>query len=152
MWSKSQIVERKIITINDFQNVARNNEYFLWHFLQKNQEESNLGFYSYFAERKNDNHILKEILDLVKIPYFESYVEDSLDFLNGFGVPYERLWSPPNTLEVIPSCQFFSPSIIGFKKFSKISSTLESCYCVEGLLDIITDLNPKLLLSINTED
>lgn len=143
-------MERKIITINDFQNVARNNEYFLWHFLQKNQEDSILGFYSYFKKRENLPHKLKELIDLVEIPYFESYTEDSLDFLNGLGIPYERLWSSGN-LNIRPN-QRFNPLIIGFKKFSKISSTMESCYCVESLLDIISDLNPEFLLSVNTED
>jgi hypothetical protein len=32
-------MERKIITINDFYDVARNNDYFFWHFLQKKQQK-----------------------------------------------------------------------------------------------------------------
>lgn len=145
-------MERKIITVNDFQNVARNNEYFLWHFMQKNQEKYTLGFYSYFTQRENAPHKLKELIDLVKIPYFESYTEDSLEFLNGLGFPYKNLWSPLSNVPTIHPNQNFNPVIIGFKKFSKISSTLESCYCVESLLDIITKLNPEFLLSVDTED
>jgi hypothetical protein len=145
-------MERKIITINDFQNVARNNDYFLWHFLQKNQESSGLEFYSYFKQRENRDHKLKELIDLVKIPYFESYTEDSIDFLNGLGIPYERLWTSLESLHGTPSNQKFSPVIIGFKKFTKISSTSESCYCVESILNMITGLNPEFLLSVNTED
>ena len=144
-------MERKIITVNDFQNVARSNEYFLWHFVQKNQEKSTLGFYSYFTQRENDPHKLKVLIDLVKIPYFESYVEDSLEFLNGIGIPYKRLWSPLTHLNLHPN-QKFNPLIIGFKKFSKISSTSDSCYCVERLIDVIADLDPEFLLSVNTED
>jgi hypothetical protein len=145
-------MERKIITINDFQNVARNNEYFLWHFLQKNQENSGLGFYSYFKEREKEDHKLKELLDLVEIPYFESYTEDSIDFLNEIGIPYEKLWTPSESFYGTPSNQKFSPVIVGFKKFTKTSSTLESCYCVNSILNIITELNPELLLSVDTED
>jgi hypothetical protein len=145
-------MERKIITINDYQNVARNNEYFLWHFLQKNQENSGLGFYSYFKEREKEDHKLKELLDLVEIPYFESYTEDSIDFLNGLGIPYEKLWTPSEEFHGTPSYQKFSPVIVGFKKFTKTSCTLESCYCVEALLDIISELNPEFLLSVDTED
>ena len=89
-------MERRIITVNDFQSVARNNEYFLWHFMQKKQEESSLVFYSYFEKREDRENKIKELMDLVNIPYFESYTEDSIDFLNGLGIPYERLWSPNN--------------------------------------------------------
>jgi hypothetical protein len=35
-------MERRITTVDDFNNVARNNEYFLWHFLQKKQSENSL--------------------------------------------------------------------------------------------------------------
>ena len=45
-------MERRIITVKDFQSVARNNEYFLWHFMQKKQEESSLVLYSYFDKEK----------------------------------------------------------------------------------------------------
>ena len=144
-------MERKIITISDFKNVARDNEYFLWHFLQKNQVESTLKFYSYFDEKTNDNHQLKELIDLVKIPYFESYVEDSIDFVNGLGIPYKKLWSPIETSKFIPNSQKFTPLIIGFKKFAKVYSTLEDCYCIEGVINVIEKLNPEFLLSVDTE-
>jgi hypothetical protein len=146
-------MERKIITINDFQNVARDNEYFLWHFLQKNQENSYMTFYSYFKQREDRDHKLKELIDLVKMPYFESYTEDSIDFLNGLGISYEKLWTPLESMDgSTPLAYKFSPVIIAFKKFTKISSTLESCYCIESILNMITELNPEILLSVNTED
>lgn len=145
-------MNKKIIRISDFKDVARNNEYFLWHFLQKNQEKSNLGFYSYFNERENDNHQLKEVIDLLQIPYFESYVEDSIDFLNGLGIPFDKLWSPIFSEHIIPDEQKFSPIIIGFKKFVSVSNTSQKCYCVEGLINVVDDLNPNILLSINTKD
>jgi hypothetical protein len=144
-------MERKIITVNDFQNVARNNEYFLWHFIQKKQKESSLGIYSYFDKREGEENKIKEIMDLVNIPYFESYTEDSIDFLNGLGIPYGRLWSPKN---MTPNSfhKTFNPIIIGFKKFNKIKTTQDICYCVEGVLEIISELNPEFLLSVDTED
>jgi hypothetical protein len=129
-------MEKRIITVNDFQSVARNNEYFLWHFMQKNQEESSLLLYSYFDKREGEENKIKEIMDLVNIPYFESYTEDSIDFLNGLGIPYENLWSPKN---MTPNSfhKTFNPIIIGFKKFNKIKTTQDICYCVEGVLEII---------------
>jgi hypothetical protein len=148
-------MERKIITINDFYDVARNNDYFLWHFLQKNQEKGVLGIHSYFRtnERLNKNS-LKEIIDLVDIPYFESYVEDSIDFLHDVGgFEFNQLWNYEN----IPNSTDFkdvryNPVLIGFKKFSKVSDTLGKCYCVDGVLEVIADLNPEFLSKINTED
>ena len=145
-------MERKVITVNDFQNVARNNEYFLWHFLQKNQENSTLSIYSYFKERINDENKVKELVDLVEIPYFESYVEDSIDFLNGLGIPYEKLWSSEDPFNHITRNERFTPVIIGFNKFTNVLSTFDKCYCVKGILEIIEELNPKFLLSVDTED
>ena len=144
-------MERRIITVKDFQSVARNNEYFLWHFMQKKQKDSSLALFSYFDKREGEENKIKEIMDLVNIPYFESYTEDSIDFLNGLGVPYANLWSPNNTA---PNSfhQTFNPIIIGFKKFNKIKTTKDICYCVEGVLEIISELNPEILSTVNTED
>lgn len=144
-------MERKIITVNEFQNATRNNEYFLWHFLQKNQEKSGIGLHSYFKEKEGQKNKIKELIDLVDIPYFESYVEDSIDFLNGLGIPYEKLWSPNGPSEVLFN-QRFGPVLIGFNRFNKVLSTMDRCYCIDGILEIISELNPELLTSINTED
>jgi hypothetical protein len=144
-------MERRIITVKDFQSVARNNEYFLWHFMQKKQKDSSLALFSYFDKREGEENKIKEIMDLVNIPYFESYTEDSIDFLNGLGIPYANLWSPNNTA---PNSfhQTFNPIIIGFKKFNKIKTTQDLCYCVDGVLEIILELNPEILSTVNTED
>jgi len=144
-------MERRVITVKDFQSVARNNEYFLWHFMQKKQKDSSLALFSYFDKREGEENKIKEIMDLVNIPYFESYTEDSIDFLNGLGIPYANLWSPNNTA---PNSfhQTFNPIIIGFKKFNKIKTTQDLCYCVDGVLEIILELNPEILSTVNTED
>jgi len=144
-------MERRIITVKDFQSVARNNEYFLWHFMQKKQKDSSLALFSYFDKREGEENKIKEIMDLVNIPYFESYTEDSIDFLNGLDIPYANLWSPNNTA---PNSfhQTFNPIIIGFKKFNKIKTTQDLCYCVDGVLEIILELNPEILSTVNTED
>jgi hypothetical protein len=107
--------------------------------------------YSYFDKREGEENKIKEIMDLVNIPYFESYTEDSIDFLNGLGIPYENLWSPKN---MTPNSfhKTFNPIIIGFKKFNKIKTTQDICYCVEGVLEIISELNPEILFTVNTED
>jgi hypothetical protein len=47
----------KKITHNDFLEIGKTNEYFLWHFLQKNQVENIFTIYSVFDEKNNlENH------------------------------------------------------------------------------------------------
>jgi hypothetical protein len=141
-------MERKIITTNDFYDVARNNEYFLWHFLQKNQNNTGLGLFSYFDTRENYENPIKTLLDDIDISYYESYTEDSIDFLNDLGYPYTKLWrSAKHIPDYIPKNQLFSPLIIGFKRHKNIISTLDICYCVEGTIDVIGKLNPEFLLN-----
>lgn len=148
-------MDRKIITIKDFRDVARNNEYFLWHFLQKEQYKSSLAIYSYFDNRKRENEInyIKKIVDQLNIPYYESYTEDSIDFIHGLGYPYNILWSPQiSSQDIINPKLSFTATLVGFKKFSKVSSTLDSCYCYEGVLDVVASLNPEFLLSLSVEE
>jgi hypothetical protein len=145
-------MERKIITTKDFYNVARNNDYFLWHFIQKNQEDSTLGLFSYFKTKEHGDNKIKELLDLIDIPYFESYTEESLDFLYDLGIPYNNLWISKEPPIPLSPPQRFNPILIGFNKFNKILTTMDKCYCVEGILDIISTLNPKFLTKVNTED
>ena len=145
-------MDRKIITIKDFKDVARNNEYFLWHFVQKEQYKNSTVMYSYFDNREYDVNYIKTVVDQLEIPYYESYVEDSIDFISGLGYPYSKLWKAPSPKDIVSSKYFFMPSIIGFKKFSKVSSTLDSCYCYEGVLEVVASLNPELLLSLSIEE
>ena len=86
-------------------------------------------------------------MDEVNISYYESYVEDSIDFLAGLGIPYNQLWRPNVRIDQhIPPEYYFRPVIIGFKKFKKISSTLEFCYCIEGMTEVTLKLDPQLLM------
>lgn len=142
-------MERKIITINDFYDVARNNEYFLWHFLQKDQSNSIIGLFSYFDVRENQDNPIKTLLDGVSIPYYESYTEDSIDFLNNLGYPFNKLWNKheqKSSHHINPN-HLFSPLIVGFKKHQNVISTLETCYCLEGTVKIISKLNPEFLIN-----
>ena len=148
---------KEIITIKDYDRIAKENEYFLWHFLQKNQEKSNAVFYSIFADcnfqegRENDishkeNHLLT-ILDKIDIPYFESYTEESIDFLINLGIPGDKLWTPPNDNRIhVPKEFYFPPIILTFHKSLFKNSTFDVCYCPEGLMDIISRLNIQFLL------
>ena len=143
-------MEKKIITHKDFYDIAQKNDYFLWHFLQKNQEKNNLRLWSISKEKedKTIEHTMRTILESFDVPYYESYVEDNIDFLNGLGIPYEKLWKPyTGNLQVINREFFFGPVVIGFKKFEKVHSTFDTCYCVEGVVEVINKINPELILN-----
>lgn len=138
---------REKIKYTDFYNVAKDNEYFLWHFIQKEQHLSNLGLSSIIDSEKDENP-LKDILENLDIPYYESYTEDSLDFLHGLGFRYDILYQNKIINPPPPRNFRFSPVLIGFKKFTKKLSTLDLCYCTDGIIEIIGSLHPKYLEQI----
>jgi hypothetical protein len=141
-------MERRIVTYKDFSEIGSKNDYYLWHFLQKKQEDNSLTIWSSFKEKEYQAHRINEILSEFDIPYFESYVEDSIDFLHGLGFPYEKLWEPSqNKLIVVDPNYYFKPLIIGFNKYEKVFSTFDSCYCVEGIVELIIKTNPNLILN-----
>ena len=146
-------MERKFVSHTDFLEIGRKNDVFLWHFLQKNQsvgiDGMGLALWSIFdkEERNGVTNHLRLFLDEIQIPYYESYVEDSIDFLAGHGIPYRKLWRPDVRLnEYVPKEYYFNPVILGFKKFKKISSTFDFCYCIEGLTEVTLKLDPQLFM------
>ena len=134
------IVEK--VTTEDFKKIAMENEFFLWSFLQKNQNKNSLVLYSYFDEKEGKPHQLKEFLEFTPINYYESYVEDSVDFLIDFGFSTNELFKLPSQgiIKKTPKEFYFNPYVLLFKKFELVDSTKNHCYCVEGLT--------KMLLSI----
>jgi hypothetical protein len=138
-------MERKTVTVNDFLEIGRKNDYFIWHFLQKKQMKNTLSLWSYFDEKKIETNPIKILLDEIPVPYYESYTEDSIDFLSGIGIASSKLWKPATLInQYVPMEYFYSPVIIGFKKYNNVYSTMETCYCIEGFTEIIGRLDPKL--------
>jgi hypothetical protein len=137
---------REIVTIEDYQRIAKENEYFLWHFVQKNQQNNSLAMFSIFTDEKKENTLLP-VIDKIDIPYFESYTEESIDFLINLGLSASNLWkTPPSNQKYIPQEYYYSPVILTFHKSLFKNSTFETCYCFEGLIELIGLLNPKFLL------
>ena len=138
-------MERKTITYNDFKEIGKKNEYFLWHFLQRNQEKNNLAFYSIFKEHDllipNE---LNKILPFLNISYYESYVDENIDFLITSGIN-NKVWEPPVRDINVNQNYLFKPVILLFKGFSLKSSTFQTCYCPEGLVELLGKENPELL-------
>jgi hypothetical protein len=105
----------------DFIKIAKEHDYFLWHFLQKNQNETGLSLRSTYGEN-NDTNELNILLKEIEIPYFESYTEDSIDFLHELGIPYNKLWDPNFDFMLKTINTQYHPLVIGFKKFEKINN------------------------------
>ena len=131
---------RERITVQDYEKISRENEYYLWHFVRKNDTGPEM-IYSYFEEEQSKKgHQLKGILDKIDIPYFESYLEDSFDFLINLGISANLLW--------ISETKEFNTIILAFNKRRKVTSTFEGhCMCMEGILDMIYQLNPQYILN-----
>ena len=148
---------RQKIHVSDFPKIAKEHNYFIWHFIQKKQYNSFLAFYSYFDEeffmkgiypRMN---LLKQTLDKIDIPYFESYTEESIDFLmENLKFKGSELYTPRYVEEIhYDKEQFYRPVLVGFNKFKPVFSTRNVCYCTEGLIEIVLKLNPDLILNVN---
>jgi len=146
---------REKVTIDEFSRIAKENEYFLWHFLQKEQEDTSLVMWSIFEKRNtsskgNQENLMNLILNQIDIPYYESYTEDSIDFLMDMGLHGELLWAPRKFKQIGSDRKLnFNPVVIGFKRNKKIVSTLDKgyCYCHEGVIEVIGKLNPEFLLN-----
>jgi hypothetical protein len=127
---------REQVTVEDFNRISQENEYYLWHFVKK-ENNGPLEIQPYFDD-KTERYKLKTILDMVDIPFFESYTEDSVDFLINLGFSAKKFWSGGKE---------FAPIMIGFNKNRKVTSTQDRiCYCTEGIIDIVYQLNPKFIL------
>ena len=140
---------RQEVSVKDFYKIAKENEYFLWHFLQKGQELTKLSLWSIFKENKvihqDVENALVHILDKINIPYFESYAEDSIDFLMDMGFSGKLLYNPVPGSFGPKHYRFYQPIVMGFHKGKMIANTTEFCYCAEGILDVIGKTNPSLL-------
>jgi hypothetical protein len=127
---------REQVTVEDFNRISQENEYYLWHFVKKVYTPA-LEIQPYFDD-KTEKYKLKTILDMVDIPFFESYTEDSVDFLINLGFSAKKFWLGKKE---------FAPIMIGFNKNRKVTSTQDGiCYCTEGIIDIVYQLNPKFIL------
>jgi len=131
---------REKVTVQDYERISRENEYYLWHFVKKNGPGIEM-IYSYFErEQLLKGHQLKGILDKIDIPYFESYADDSVDFLINLGMPGEKFW--------IPESKEFNPVMLAFNRRRKVTSTFEgNCMCIQGILDMVYVLNPQYILN-----
>ena len=135
--------EFQITPISEFDKIAEENEFFFWHFVAKDVMTS-LTIHPLGANYGKENalEIFKETFG---IKIYQSFTEDSVDFLMNLGAPVKFIWRFGK----------YAPSFYGFNRKRLVYSTLETCYCIEGVSDIIFKTNPKLydsFLSVEEED
>jgi hypothetical protein len=130
---------REKVLVSDFDRISKEYDYYIWHFINKNFIPYEL--FSYFEEPNyGEIHPLREILDEFEIPYFESYVEDSVDFILNRGITNQK---------GIYNNGMYSPVFMGFKNKAMISSTMDGvCYCPQGAIEIICKTLTELPLGV----
>jgi hypothetical protein len=134
---------RKKVTIQDYERISQEHEYYLWHFVNKGGGKLNKTIFSVFDDYDlRRQHRLKEFLEMCDIPYFESYIEDSLNFVDNI-VPLNSLWASKRGE--------FNTLIMGFNRRRMITSTFHTCLCIEGITEVILKLNPKFIENINLD-
>ncbi len=120
------------------------------------QHNSINGIWSFFDEKINpytnepEHHMLRTLLSMTDVPYYESYVKDSMDFLINLGLNAKDLYILRNPWpNLAPDKKFYYvPAVIGFKRKRMVYNTQRVCYCVEGITEIILRLNPELITNI----
>jgi hypothetical protein len=147
---------REKVKFEDFNRIAKEHEYFLWHFLMEEQYDSQLGLWSIFDTKKDfdGSQIINPIdvlLSEINVPYFESYTKDSIDFLINLGLDGKYLYRHIENYFISPRRMSYHPVIIGFKKKSHVWDTHKTCYCIEGITEIILRMNPDLFPNIELE-
>lgn len=128
---------REKIQVEDLDRVAKEHEFFVWNFVSL--ESYHLSIQSIF-EKENPffPNGMKQILDLIPIPYFETEVKESYDFL---------MYLHPSHVHTIYRNNSFSPVLTTFNRKRFVGNTFHPyCYCPEKIIELIYDLNPKFIL------
>ena len=128
-WAKFEITP-----ISEFEKVARENEYFFWHFVSK--DVLGLSIIPLGADYGNGNS-LELIRESLGVKIYQSFTEDSIDFLINLGLPSKK----------IKDGAFYVPSFFGFHRRRMVESTIDHCYCREGITEIIFKTNPSFFAS-----
>lgn len=138
---------REQIKVEDFDRVGRQYEYFIWNFVSKNQNvnwPTIRPIFNFDETHYKSPNFLIPLLEVFDVPYFETYIEDSIDFLNNLGVPLDSLY--------LREVEWFKPFMITFNRKRMVNSTYNGfCYCPEGITELLIDLNPDIVLNANID-
>jgi hypothetical protein len=133
--------EFKITSISEFNEIAKREEIFFWHFIAEEHQQMTTTIKPMFYEKNPDENFLIEYQKIFNIKIYESFTKDSYDFLINQGYKSKNLFSRTNT---------WLPEFLGFKKGSLIDAThlFSKCYCPSGILEVIRNTDPKTFESV----
>lgn len=139
---------REKVKTSDYRRISSEYPIYIWHFVQKHQAQQPYSIQSYFDDLEtvyNKRSPLSKILEKIDIPYFESYNFESIDFLMDLRFNSKGLYNPKPHVFGVDHYKHYTPLIVGFKNGQMISSTFDTCYSLEGTIDLIADLDITLL-------
>ena len=132
---------RQEIKVEDFKRISKENEYFLWNFVNY-ENDGQITIRPIFRNDtfKNPND-LKSILENIDIPYFESDIKESVDFLINLDNQFiDSVYHSHN--------KQWLPVLLGFNRSRLVNTTFKpKCYCSSGIIEIIGELNIEFLLN-----
>jgi hypothetical protein len=132
---------REKIKVEEFDRISKEHEYFLWNFVLRDIDfKITMGsiFDNIYDGVKNYNH-MDEFLSMVDVPYFESYIEESIDFLDLIGVPLEHLRQKGEIKTI-------KPFMLSFNRKRFVNATYNGfCFCAKGIAELVYDLNPDFI-------
>jgi hypothetical protein len=133
--------EFKITSISEFNEIAKREEIFFWHFIAEEHQQMTTTIKPMFYEKNPDENFLIEYQKIFNIKIYESFTKDSYDFLINQGYKSKNLFSRTNT---------WLPEFLGFKKGLLIDAThlFGKCYCTNGILEVIRNTDPKTFESV----
>lgn len=139
------MIQHEIISTSDFRKVGLQNEYWLW-FFKSSKENLSLAIQPLDgATDKYGFHEFRELMSKLPVPVFQTPTKDAIDFLISLD---------PNLVpQKIYQKSEFVPLILGFNHMRLVSSTHhpEKCFCTEGILSIVAEMNVDLLSKIELD-
>ncbi len=131
----------KITSISEFNEIAKREEIFFWHFIAEEHQQMPTTIKPMFYEKNPDENFLIEYQKMFNIKIYESFTKDSYDFLINQGYKSKNLFTIKNT---------WLPEFLGFKKGLLIDAThlFRKCYCPSGILEVIRNTDPKTFESV----
>lgn len=131
------------VKVDRFKEMNSRSEVYLWHFVQPYSYKHSYGFESYFREHLFFNETIP-FLESIKIDYFETFVEEGVDFLLRVGIPEKIIWQN----------RHFSPIVLLYKNGiyrASTNSTISKvtgksyCHCAEGITQMLIEHVPEII-------
>lgn len=134
--------EFEITPISKFDKIAGDGGTFFWNFVIDNQSKTpvSLNPLTFHEPNSSHGHDLRNLVNSYGIKIYESYTKDSIDFLINLGFKSEDIWFEKK--------KRFKPLFLGFRGFEYVAGIPKNpvtCYCLNGVVEIIFLTDPTLL-------